>query len=58
MEKMQEDEFEKIKPKCKPSECMHNNIVKLYILGAYSDYGCMDCKMCSTVLSSFERAKK
>lgn len=54
MQKMQEDEFDKIEPTTKPGErCVHE-VVKLYYLGTHSDYGCIKCKMKSLVLEHFE----
>ncbi len=55
MEKMQEEEFEKLKQKCSVEECLHLHIVKLYTLGAHSDYGCTECKLKSLVLEDFSR---
>lgn len=45
MKRMQEDEFDKIKPTTKQGEHCSHDIVKLYINGAHSDYGCIKCKM-------------
>lgn len=55
MEKMQEEVFDKIKATCRPEECKHQRIVKLYYLGTHSDYGCLDCKMMSFNIESFEK---
>ena len=55
MEKMQEDDFEKIVPICDMSECDHSDIVKLYYLSTHSDYGCKKCKMQSLNLSDFKK---
>ena len=57
MEKMQEEEFDKINPTYDPNECNHQNIVKLYYLGTHSDYGCLDCKIKSFDLSLFMKNK-
>lgn len=51
MEKMQEDYFDNIKKsneKCPPHE-----IVKLYINGTHTDYGCKKCKIKSLDLTVF-----
>ena len=55
MENMQENEFAKIKATCEKQDCSHQRIVKLYDLGAHSDYGCLDCKMMSLILDDFKR---
>jgi len=52
MEKMQEKEFDEIKATCKPENCNHQRIVKLYYLGTHSDYGCLDCKIKSLTFDS------
>lgn len=57
MRKMQEDEFDKIQPTTKIGEICTHDIVKLYIKGTHSDYGCIRCKMKSLVLDSFNRVK-
>lgn len=52
MFRMQEDEFDKIeisKEKCPP-----HDVVKLYFMGAHSDYGCLKCKRRSLLLTDFE----
>ena len=40
--------------KCK---CMHMRLVRLYTIGAKSNYGCLDCGMESSSLSSFRPPK-
>ena len=53
MQHWQEAEFDKVKPsneKCPPHE-----VVKLYILGAHTDYGCLKCKLKSSDLSFFDK---
>lgn len=53
MTHMQEDEFDAIKKsdeKCPPHE-----VVKLYTLGAHTDYGCIKCKIRSLDLKFFEK---
>ena len=52
MQKMQEESFDKIEATCKPEDCKHLRIVKLYYLGSHSDYGCLDCKMKSLTFDS------
>ena len=54
---MQEDEFDKIQPTTKIGEICLHDIVKLYIKGTHSDYGCIRCKMKSLVLENFNRVK-
>ncbi len=58
MEKMQEKDFEKIEPTCHIAECDHSEIVKLYYLGAHSDYGCKKCKMQSLILTDFKKKER
>ena len=58
MIKYQEDEFEKIQAVCKPSECDHSELVKLYVNSAHTDYGCLKCKMTSYFKEDFERNPK
>ena len=51
MEKMEEDEFYKQTKNISDSDkntCTHPNIVKLYYMGANSDYGCLTCGACGT----------
>lgn len=56
--KYQEDEFEKVKQVCKPSECDHSEIVKLSVNSAHTDYGCLKWKMASYFKEDFERTHK
>ena len=43
MKRMSEEEFDKLSFHTPPEKCPHTNVVKLYILGAHSDYGCEEC---------------
>ena len=43
MEKMQESYFDQIIKDTKPENCTEHHFVKLYDLGAHSDYGCIKC---------------
>lgn len=54
MEKMEEEEFNKIKPTTKPGQCSHD-VVKLYIKGTHTDYGCIKCKMISFNKEDFNK---
>ena len=70
--KMEDSEFERITkdiPQNAKLNCKHSRVVKLYTLGAQSDYGCLDCGLqhtnkeafCSnrkTGLSNFKTTKK
>ncbi|MFR6064888.1 MAG: hypothetical protein ACLUH5_02440 [Eubacterium sp.] len=56
MQKLQEEEFAKIKPTTKPEECTHE-IVKLYYKGSHTDYGCIKCKAQSFNKEDLERNK-
>ena len=58
MIKYQKDEFEKIKPVCKPSECDHLEVVRLYVLGSHTGYACLKCKMTSGTNKVFENHSK
>ena len=58
MIKYQEDEFEKIRPICKPSECDHSEVVKLYVNSWHTDYGCLKCKMTSYFKEDFDRSSE
>ena len=53
MQKMQEDEFDEIEPITKQGERCSHEVVKLYILGSHTDYGCVKCKMKSLNLKDF-----
>lgn len=50
---MQENEFYKIKYLTTPDKCTHPNIVRLYDLGAHSDYGCVCCGMTASSKDAF-----
>lgn len=53
MQHMQEEKFEIIKKKneiCKKDE---HDVVKLYINGTHTDYGCVICGMKSLMLTDF-----
>ena len=54
MKKMQEDEFDEIEPTTKSGEQCSHEVVKLYILGSHTDYGCVKCKMKSLILEDFK----
>ena len=54
MQKMQEDKFDEIEPITKQGEKCSHEVVKLYILGSHTDYGCVKCKMKSLILEDFE----
>ncbi len=58
MQKMQEEEFNKIEASCKPEDCKHLRIVKLYELGTHSDYGCLDCKMKSFAFDTIVKEQR
>ncbi len=55
MQKMQEEEFDKIEPKHNYGEKCEHDIVKLYYCGTHSDYGCIKCKMKSLNLEDFAK---
>lgn len=52
---MQESVFRKIKYETTPDKCSHPNIVRLYELGAHSDYGCTCCGMTSSSKEFFRK---
>ena len=54
---MQEEEFERLKFTCDPSNCDHSELVRLYEKGAHTDYACMKCGMCSGVREDFKKSK-
>lgn len=51
---MQEEEFDAIVIEGKTPKCPPHEVVKLYYLGAHSDYGCVRCKMKSLRLEDFQ----
>ena len=57
MQRMDESEFEKIEPVCKPSECDHSELVRICDdgTGCNTDYGCLKCKLRHTSREAFER---
>jgi hypothetical protein len=57
MEKMQEAEFDKIEFCNKSKPCNHK-VVKLYDLGAHSDYGCVLCGRRSLIKEDFTSHKE
>ncbi|MCI8470449.1 MAG: hypothetical protein HFJ35_03000 [Clostridia bacterium] len=54
MERMQQEDFDKIKPTIKSGERCSHSVVKLYYKGTHSDYGCVRCKMQSWNKEDFE----
>lgn len=54
MMKMQESEFDALKFNEKPSTCKHE-LVKLYIKGMETDYGCIKCGMKAFYKEDFEK---
>jgi hypothetical protein len=54
MEHMKEEDFDKIPQTTEFGKCKHE-VVKLYINGTHSDYGCIKCKLKSLVLEDFEK---
>ncbi len=56
MRKMQQDEFDELTKNISEAEkrkCKHTEIVKIYFLGANTDYGCVGCGMEHTSLEAF-----
>lgn len=53
MQKMLEEEFDKIESKIKQGEKCSHEVVKLYYGGTNSDYGCIKCKLKSLILEDF-----
>ena len=58
MQKMQEDEFDEIKPVIKQGEKCNHEVIKLYYAATHSDYGCIKCKMKSLNLEDFNLNSK
>lgn len=54
MMKMQESEFKALKFTENPATCKHE-LVKLYILGMETDYGCIKCGMTAFNKEDFEK---
>lgn len=55
MKKMQENEFDKLKFDIAPDKCVHAEVVKLYVFGAHTDYGCLSCGLTSSNVEIFKR---
>lgn len=55
MQKMTEEEFDKIAYEYNIKECDHSQVVRLYYMGTHTDYGCMKCGMKSTVKEHFNK---
>lgn len=53
MERMQEEEFDKLKKSNKPCPKGQHEVVKLYYLGTHSDYGCKKCGVKSYNVEDF-----
>lgn len=54
MRKMQEKEFDELPRTTIDAEAHRHEVVKLYVNGTHTDYGCIKCKMKSLVKEDFE----
>ncbi len=52
---MSEEEFAKIKFDKIPQKCSHPQVIKLYYLGAHTDYACMCCGMTAANKEAFNK---
>ena len=55
MQKMDQEEFDKIKFEKEPKDCRHPNVVRITYLGAHIDYGCTVCGMMHTEIEAFTK---
>ena len=56
MKRIENNEFKELTgdiPDDTKRKCKHVRLVRLYIIGAQSNYGCLDCGMESSSLSDF-----
>ena len=56
VKRLEKNEFKKLTadiPDDTKRKCKHNCLVRLYTIGAKSDYGCLDCGMESPSISDF-----
>lgn len=60
MKEMQEKEFDRITFKPNNEECVlgKHEVVKLYMFGTHTDYGCIKCGIKSLCLEYFGTRKK